>query len=538
LDIDSPDLIIVGAGSAGCVLANRLSADPACRVVLIEAGGEPNAALHDIPVSTFRLLGRPTVDWCYQSEPDPTARGHRMQFNGGKVVGGSSAINGNVYIRGARADFEAWEALGARGWSFGEVLPYFVRAECYDGSGVPEAGTTGPLHVSPPNTLHPLARTFLAACAEFGLPNRTSYFNGDLSGSYLACGSIWNARRCSAATGYLAPVRKRRNLQVITHAGVERILIENGRALGIEFTRDGAVRQLRARREVIIACGAIGSPALLLRSGIGPPEHLTDCGLKVTHALPGVGANLHDHAAINVSKLVSIPTYNTRAGALELARAYAEYLFLRRGMLTSLVVQAMAGFRSRPALADPDVILNFLPLAMDFSGARPTLHSEPGVTIGATLCCPRARGRVRLTGPRLSDQPRIDYRILQAPQDVTLLTKACEAAEQVFAQPSLAAFTRADNLPLRRPSGVYDWLEHVTEHTHTAYHPVGTCRMGSDPQAVVDPRCRVHGMLGLRVVDASIMPQITSANTNAPTIMLAEKASDLIAEDARGTGRP
>jgi choline dehydrogenase len=530
---DWADVIIVGAGSAGCVLANRLSANPTRRVVLIEAGAEPRAALHDIPVSTYRLLGRPSVDWCYQSEPDPSARGHRMQFNGGKVVGGSSAINGNVYIRGARVDFDAWESLGARGWSFDEVRPYFNRSECYGGTGVSDVGSHGLLHVSPPRTLQPLTHTFLSACAQFGLQNRTSYFDGDLSGSYPAWGSLWNGRRCSTATGYLSPVRKRANLRVMTNAGVERILIEDGRAVGVELTVQGTLRQLHARSETIVACGAIGSPALLLRSGIGPPDHLADRGIRVEHPLPGVGVNLHDHAAINVSKLVSVPTYNTQAGPLELFRGYLQYLFLRRGMLTSLVVQAMAGFRSRPDLPSPDVILNFLPLAMDFSGVRPTLHSEPGVTIGATLCQPRARGRVSLTGPRLSDKPRIHYGILEDTRDVRLLVRACEAMEQVFAQRSLAAMITADNLPIRGHEGDHDWLEHVHEHTHTAYHAVGTCRMGSDAQAVVDPRCRVHGMAGLRVVDASIMPQITSANTNATTIMLAEKASDLICEDIR-----
>ena len=527
------DVVIVGGGSAGCVLANRLSADASCRVVLVEAGGEPRKAIHDIPVSTYRLLGSRHVDWCYQSTADPTAQNRRMQFNCGKVLGGSSAVNGNVYIRGARADFARWEELGATGWSFDDVLPYFRRAERFDDASSEQLGTSGPLSVSRPRAVHPLTRSFLDACGELGLARREDYSNGDISGAYLALGTTWEGRRCSASDAYVEPARRRPNLRVMTGRCAERILIEQGRAVGVRLDARGEPAEVRAKREVIVSCGTIGSPCLLMRSGIGPQEHLVEQGIALSSALPGVGSNLHDHAAINISKLVSQSTYNTRTGAIPLALAFFEYLVLRRGMLTSLVVQAMAGYRTDSALAGPDLLLNFLPLAMDFSGSKPTLHTQPGVTIGATLCQPRTRGRVTRQGAKASDAPRIDYQILADNHDVGLLVRACELSQQVFEQASLSEFVTADNLPTRRTNGEFDWQTHVLEHTHTAYHPVGTCRIGNDRMSVVDSRCRVHGVGALRVVDASIMPHITSANTNAPTVMIAEKASDLIRADMR-----
>ena len=527
------DVVIVGGGSAGCVLANRLSADASCRVVLVEAGGEPRKAIHDIPVSTYRLLGSRHVDWCYQSTADPTAQNRRMQFNCGKVLGGSSAVNGNVYIRGARADFARWEELGATGWSFDDVLPYFRRAERFDDASSEQLGTSGPLSVSRPRAVHPLTRSFLDACGELGLARREDYSNGDIFRCLSALRTTWEGRRCQrvgrvSGTGATTTQFARND-----PAGARADPDQQGHAVGVRLDARGEPAEVRAKRDVIVSYGTVGSPCLLMRSGIGPQEHLVEQGIALSSALPGVGSNLHDHAAINVSKLVSQSTYNTRTGAIPLALAFFEYLVLRRGMLTSLVVQAMAGYRTDSALAGPDLLLNFLPLAMDFSGSKPTLHTQPGVTIGATLCQPRTRGRVTLQGAKASDAPRIDYQILADNHDVGLLVRACELSQQVFEQASLSEFVTADNLPTRRTNGEFDWQTHVLEHTHTAYHPVGTCRIGNDRMSVVDSRCRVHGVGALRVVDASIMPHITSANTNAPTVMIAEKASDLIRADMR-----
>jgi len=526
------DFIIIGAGSAGCVLAGRLSENPSARVLLLEAGDEGKGFLVDVPAGTFALMGRAGVDWDYDTEPDPSVHGRKTRWAAGRMLGGSSGINGMVYTRGLRGDYDAWVAAGCRNWSFEDLLPYLRRAERYEG---PQSATSqtwhgndGPLCVSPPRTLHPLASVFLEACAERGLPTADESCDGAVLGAYYPLGTTHRGHRYSAAAAYLQPARHRRNLTVLTQCLVDRIEISAGRATAVRAMHAGVTKQWRARREILLCAGAVGSPAILLRSGVGPGAELQTLGIHVHVDSPDVGANVHDHCGVSQSRFVDVPTYNTQMGPFGLTKSLLQLLIARRGPLTSIAVQAMAYGKSRPELQEADLVFSFLPLCIDFTGGHPKLHKRAGITIGAHAGRPWARGRVRLRDASPQSAPLIEYRLLGDERDLRLLIEAQKHIANIFTAPALARHVMDNNVPAAIPEEDAGWEAMIRNYAGIGYHCVGSCRMGRDARAVVDPELRVRGLDNLRVVDASVMPNITSGNTNAPVIAISERAAEWV----------
>lgn len=517
------DYIIAGGGSAGCVLAARLSEDPSTKVLLIEAGGESGGFLVNMPAGSFALMGG-KKDWRYQTEPDPSVRNRRLQWAGGKVLGGSSSINGMVYIRGDRRDYDDWVKAGAKGWSFDENMPYFKRSEHFNGAPSQSHGMTGPLQVSE-SIFHPLGETFIEACNQVGIERNPDYCAGDQSGVFRILSTTGKGQRYSTERAYLAPARSRANLKVVTNALVDRVIVENRKATGIRVLVGGQTTEYMARGEVLICAGSIGSPAILLRSGIGPAEDIKAHGIELMLDLPGVGGNLQEHTSIGISKLVDVPTYNSPFGPYTLACNLVQYVLHRNGPMTSAAVHVMAYARSRPELEWPDVAINFLPLAIDMSGTKPKMHDKPGVYIVAQTIRPDSRGRIRLRSADPNDLPRIEHRQLGDPRDMDRLVFGGKLVAAVFDAPALKVHVTGENAPSPIPASDEEWRDYILDWSKIGYHPVGTCAMGEGAQAVLDADLRVRGIDRLRVIDASAMPNIISGNTNAPTIMIAERAA-------------
>ena len=529
--ITSADYIIAGGGSAGCVLAARLSEDPNCTVILLEAGGSCDGFMVNMPTGSFTMLGKPKADWMYNTERDSSLNGRSSMWTAGKILGGGSSINGMMYIRGSRADYDHWEQdLGCTGWGWNNVLTYFKRSEGFDGKPSQSHSTDGPLGVALPRKIHALSYAFIDACSEVGLRKVDDYCAGDIDGAFLSFVTQRNGQRSSAARAFLKPAMKRRNLTVITGAMVDKVLIENGVATGVRYVKDGTVLAVAARREVIISASTLSSPAILLRSGIGPAEELRAMGIDVIVDAPDVGKNLQEHASVQTSVTVDIPTVNTKMKLFDLAIGVLQYVLTRRGIMAMTPVEGMAFLRSAPELFEPDIKLQFGALAFDPATHKP--HEKPGIVVYTNVAKPRSRGEVRLRSTDPMDAPVIDARLLSDPEDVAAMIRGLKAVDAILHAPSFAKHITGRIAPAELPQDDAAWEERIRSTSGIGYHPVGTCRMGGDNASVVDPRLRVRGVKGLRVADGSIMPVMPSANTNAPAIMVGEMAAAMIREDA------
>ena len=526
--MDSYDYIIVGAGSAGCVLANRLSEDEGKTVLLLEAGGADHNIFIHIPAGFFKTISNPKVNWLYTTEPEDSSGNRTISWPRGKVLGGSSSINGHLIVRGQREDYDGWRQLGNAGWSFDDVLPYFRKFETAEVGDSDIRGREGPIRVREPIEQHHLAQTFMDACEEMGLPRNPDYNGATQEGAGFFQYALGDGRRMSTARAFLKPARRRRNLQVVTKAMTTCLIPENGRATGVRFRHDGLEREAHTRGEVILSAGSIASPQILERSGIGSGERLRDHGVDVVNELPGVGENLQDHyVARFCCRAKDVETFNERARGVRLGWEIFRYAFKRTGLLTTAPGNVSASLKVMPGVATPDVQFAFAP-ASYVEGQLGVLDKFPGMTCGIWQHRPASRGSIHMASTDPEVQPTIRPNYLSDRIDQETIVGGLRKARELFAQPTLAKFVDVETVPGPDVQTDDELLDFARRTGSTVFHPIGTCKMGTDPMAVVDPELRMHGLKGLRVVDASVMPLMPSANTNAAVLMIAEKAADMI----------
>ena len=524
------DFIVVGAGSAGAAVAYRLSADPRHKVLLLEAGAADHPWTR-LPVGSARLITNPAANWLYSAEPEANTNGRRIPVPRGKLLGGSSAINGMAFVRGQAQDFDTWAQLGNIGWSYEDVLPFFKRMETYRGGGDDRyRGREGPITVTDPPPATPLLRALIKAAGEVGIRHNPDYNGAQQDGIVMSQATIAGGWRMSTARSYLDPARKRPNLHIVTGAHTEAVLLDGRRCVGVRWSADGKTHEARSTRDVVISAGTINSPQLLELSGIGQPDRLKGLGIEVKHALPGVGENLRDHYAPRTRWLVGQrgATYNDTARGLGLVRQALRWLLFRDGLLGSVGAPMRAFVFSREGLAAPDLLLGWVPMFTEPGPRGPRIARTAGFTCYAHVMRPESKGSIHVTSADARTPPAIRFNFRSAPVDADLTVKAVRIARSVMTAPAMAPFKLTEQAPGRERQSDEDIVAWVKATAETTYHPVGTCKMGVDPMAVVDPKLRVHGIAGLRVADASIMPTLTSGNTNAPAIMIGEKAADLV----------
>ena len=528
------DYVIVGAGSAGCVIANRLSADPGTRVVLLEAGpADRNPWIH-IPVGYFKTMHNPTVDWCYRTEPDPGLNGRSIDWPRGKVLGGSSSLNGLLYVRGQPEDYDRWAQMGNAGWSWDDVLPLFKRAENNERGADDFHGDEGPLAVSNMRIQRPICDAWVAAAQSAGYPFNPDYNGADQEGVGYFQLTTRNGRRCSAAVAYLNPIKSRPNLQIVTNALAARVVLDGKRATGVTYRdKSGTEFTINATREVILSGGALNSPQLLMLSGIGEAAQLKDNGIDPVVDLPGVGKNLQDHLQARLVYKCNEPTLNDEVRSLvNQARIALKYALFRAGPMTMAASLATGFFKTREDVGSPDIQFHVQPWSADSPGEG--VHPFSAFTMSVCQLRPESRGEIRLQGNDPTIYPKIHPKYLSTETDCRTIVEGVKIARRIARHAPLSTkiseeFRPAADLEMEDYEGTLDWARN---NSVSIYHPTGTCKMGQGADAVVDEKLRVHGIGGLRVADCSIMPEIVSGNTNAPAIMIGEKASDLVLAEA------
>lgn len=527
------DYIIIGAGSAGCVLANRLSEDNNNKVLLLEAGGRDKKLEIHIP-GAYTKLNRTDVDWAFWTTAQKSIGNRKLYIPRGKTLGGSSSTNAMAYVRGNKADYDEWASFGNKGWSFEEVLPYFKKSEHNEQFGGDYHGWEGLLNVTQAQQPSPLAEAFIEACGQIGIPQNLDYNGEEQLGASFLQFTIKKNKRHSTAAAFLKPAMKRSNLTVRTNSLVKSILIENGKAVGVEVMTDNQrSERINCSKEVILSAGTIQSPQILMLSGIGDPIELGKQGINIIHALPGVGKNLQDHVWTGVSASTDIPSGNALLSPINMANALLQHLLFKKGPLNNSPLEANAFINLANNSSRPDIQFHFVPIGIadDYSTDIYNINSFPrksGIGVMAILLRPESRGYVGLKTSNAKDQPIIHPNVLDEPKDRQVLLAGLRKVIELIDTPAFKTYC-PDGISLpKNPSDEDSLNEHINKSLETLYHPVGTCKMGNDAMSVVDDQLRVHGIRSLRVVDASIMPTIVSGNTNAPTIMIAEKAADLI----------